>query len=304
MNLISKILSNPYKLLFGIVSRSGGLAKMIPDEKYIRLEYRSYFGKKLDLDNPKTFDEKLQWLKLYNRNPLYTQLVDKCEVKSYVGKMIGQEYIIPTFGVWDSFDEIDFDSLPNRFVLKCTHDSGGIVICKDKGSLDIEKVRNKLTRSLKNNFYWQGREWPYKNVKPRILAEQYMEDSTDKELRDYKIYCFNGKVHATLLASNRMNESHEMTFDYFDKEFNHLKLTNHWHPNASEVPHKPQNYEQMQELAQILSKGFPHVRVDFYEVNGKIYFGELTFFDMSGFLILHPDDWNIEWGELIDLSLI
>ncbi len=288
--------------IFGALGHRG-FFNWMSDERYLKILWKLKFGTKLDLENPQTFNEKLQWLKIHNRKPEYTTMVDKYEAKKYVAEKIGEEYIIPTLGVWDRFDDIDFDKLPNQFVLKCTHNSGGIVICKDKSKLDKKNARKLLTKCLKNNFYYGGREWPYKNVKPRIIAEKYMVDDSDKELRDYKLYCFNGYTKATLLATNRQSSTEELAFDYFDNKFDHMELTNHWHPNAKKRPHKPINYAKMVELSSVLSRGIPHLRVDFYEVNGKIYFGELTFFDMSGFLKIHPDDWELEWGKLIDLSL-
>lgn len=282
------------------IARTPGFRWVMSDELYLKMLYKEIMGKKLNLDTPKSFNEKIQWLKLYDRNPLYTKLVDKYEVKKYVSSLIGEQYIIPTINVWDNFDDIDFDSLPDRFVLKCTHDCGSIVICKDKTSFNVEEAKAFITKKQKVNYFWGGREWPYKNVPPRIIAEQYMEDAADGELRDYKFYCFDGFVKALLLATNRQGKGGAF-FDYFDSNFNHLNLTNHWHKNAPEAPHKPKHFDEMLKLAQILSVGFPHVRVDFYEANGKVYFGELTFFDMSGFLIIHPDNWDNEWGNLIKL---
>ena len=254
----------------------------------------------MNLDNPQTFNEKLQWLKIHDRKPIYTTMADKYAVKKYVADKIGGKYIIPTLGVWESFEDINFDILPNQFVLKCTHDSGGIIIVKDKNNFDKKSARKLLERNLIRNFYYCGREWPYKNVPPRIIAEKYMEDSQDKELRDYKFDCFDGKVHALLLVTNRHGKG-KMYFDYFDSEFSHLNLTNHWHSNAPVTPRKPYSFDTMIELAKILSTGIPHVRVDFYEMNGRVYFGEMTFYDNSGFLKIHPDDWEIEWGNLIRL---
>ena len=199
--------------------------------------------KKLNLKDPKTFNEKLQWLKLYDRNPKYTQMVDKHEVKNYVASRIGSEYIIPTLGVWDKFEDIDFDSLPNQFVLKCTHDSGGLVICKNKSDLDIDATKRKINKCLKKNYYWHGREWPYKNLRPRIIAEQYMEDTSTKELRDYKFFCFDGEVKALFIASDRQVKGEETKFDFFDMEYNHLPFTN-GHPNARVMPEKPKGFEK------------------------------------------------------------
>lgn len=294
---IKKCIKDPKFLVLVLVQR--GIIPM-SDKSFLKLKFKEEMGYKLDLGNPQTFNEKLQWLKLYDRNPLYTKMVDKADMKKYVESKIGKEYIIQTLGVYDDFDEIDFKSLPEKFVIKCTHDSGTVIICKDKKIFDIAMARNKINRALRKNFYYQSREWPYKNVKPRVLVEEYIEDKKDKELRDYKFYCFNGEPHALLLATDRMSGK-ELCFDYFDMDFKHLKLTNHWHPNAKRVPHKPDHFEDMKKLARKLSEGIPQVRVDFYEANGKVYVGELTFFDMGGYLKIHPDDWDKEWGSMIRL---
>lgn len=272
----------------------------MPDEKYLKKLWKAVMGYELNLEMPTTFNEKLQWLKLYDRRPEYTMMVDKYAVKKYIADKIGKEYIIPTLGVWERFEDIDFESLPNQFVLKCTHDSGGLVICRDKNTFDKEKAKNKISKCMKRNYFYNTREWPYKNVPPRIIAEQYMEDKTDGELRDYKFYCFDGFVKALLLATNRQSEGGPY-FDYFDSNFNHLALTNHWHKNAAKIPHKPSHFDEMVRLSQVLSKGIPHVRVDFYEANGHVYFGELTFYDMGGYLRIHPEEWEVEWGDLIKL---
>lgn len=278
-----------------------GYLDFLSDRVFLKIRYWGSMKKFLNLDTPETFNEKIQWLKLNDRNPLYTKLVDKFEVKDYVANKIGAEYIISTLGVWNDFDEIDFSKLPNQFVLKCTHDSGGLVICTDKNKLDVEAARQKINKSLKYNYYLLGREWPYKDVKPRIIAEVYMEDSETKELRDYKFFCFNGKVKALFVASDRQVENEETKFDFFDEHYNHLPFTN-GHPNALKYPEKPVCFDKMKSLAEILSKGFPHVRVDFYEVNGKIYFGELTFSHWSGFAPFEPEEWDYTFGSWIDLQ--
>lgn len=277
-------------------------SRIIPDSLYIRFAYFALMQRKLNLNAPVTFDEKLNWMKLYDRNPLYTILVDKYAVKEWVAERIGEKYVIPTLGVWDKFDDIEFNKLPDQFVLKCTHDSGGLAICKDKESFNLDEARKKIMKSLKEKYYYEYREWPYKNVTPRIIAEKYMEDSRDCELRDYKFYTFNGEPKFLLLATNRQKLDKPLCFDYFDMEFNHLPLTNHWHPNNSDdPPHKPLHFKEMQSLVKRLAEGFPQVRVDFYEVNGDVFFGEMTFFDQGGFLKLHPDSWEKEWGSLITL---
>lgn len=274
--------------------------RILPDPLYIRLAYFRRMKRFPNLKDPKTYTEKLQWLKLHDHNPEYSRMVDKYEAKQYVAERIGQEYIIPTLGLWDSFDQIDFDSLPNQFVLKCTHDSGGLVICRDKSKLDIPAARKTIEESLRNNYFWQCREWPYKNVKPRIIAEAYMEDEETCELRDYKYFCFDGEPKVLFIATERQAENSETKFDFFDMEFNHLDLRN-GHPNAEICPAKPRCFEQMRELAGKLSVGIPQLRVDFYEVNGKVYFGELTFFHWSGMMPFEPEEWDNTFGQWIKL---
>ena len=274
--------------------------KRMSDERYLKLRFKDRMGYKLDLKNPKTFNEKLQWLKIHDRNPNYTKMVDKYEAKLYVASKIGEEYIIPTLGVWENFGDIDFELLPNQFVLKCTHDSGGLVICRDKNEFDKEAAKEKIERSLNKNYYWHGREWPYKDVKPRIIAEQYMEDSVTQELRDYKFFCFNGKMKVMFIASERYNETTETRFDFFDRQFQHLEFRN-GHPNADVPPAKPEKFEEMCELAEKLAEDVPLLRVDFYEVNGKIYFGELTFSHWSGMMPFEPAEWDRTFGDWLKL---
>ncbi len=273
------------------------LTRLLPDKTYIRLKYFSHFKKFPNLKNPQTFNEKLQWLKLHDRNPEYTKMVDKYEVREYIKEKIGEEYLIPLLGVWDSFDEIDFGKLPDQFVLKCTHDSGGLVICKDKEKLDIGKAKEKINASLKNNYYWDGREWPYKNVKPRIIAEKYMVDESGTELKDYKIFCFDGEPKVMFIATDR---PHDTRFDFFDMEFNHLPFTN-GHPNADRELKKPDGFEEMIELSRTLSKGIKQSRIDFYDINGKVYFGEITFFHWSGLIPFEPEEWDYTLGSYINI---
>ena len=295
---IGAAIRNPRKLLAHILCR---IAPIFPDELYLKLLFRVRMGRKLNLCNPQTFSEKLQWLKLNNRNPEYTKMVDKVDAKAYVANIIGEEYIIPTIGVWERVEDIDFDNLPNQFVLKCTHDSGGIVICSDKSNLDISSAKAKLKRGLKRKYYAQNREWPYKNITPRIIGEQYMVDESGYELKDYKWFCFNGEPKALFIATDRGVAGEETKFDFFDAEFNHLPFTN-GHPNANREIAKPKSFEKMKELAAKLSAGQPHLRVDFYDVNGKIYFGELTFYHWSGTTPFEPEEWDYTFGSWINLS--
>lgn len=278
-----------------------GAYRRLDDKEFLEMVFKRMFGRPIDWDAPTTYNEKLQWLKLHDRNPAYITMVDKHLVKGYVASKIGEEYVIPTLGVWDKFEDIDFDELPSRFVLKCTHDSGGLVICEDKERLDVRKAKRKINACLKRNYYWLGREWPYKMVKPRIIAEKFMEDDRSKELRDYKFFCFDGEPKALFVASDRQNKREETKFDFFDMEFNHLPFTN-GHPNASVCPEKPDKFDEMVRLARVLSEGIPHVRVDFYEVTGRIYFGELTFYHWSGFEPFVPSEWDKVFGDWIQIG--
>ena len=272
--------------------------RFLPDRAYIQLYYFAHFKKLCNLRHPVTYNEKLNWLKLHDHNPLYPTMVDKYEAKAYVAERIGWEHIIQTLGVWDRFDDIDFDALPNAVVLTCTHDSEGVVVIKDKKSMDKAAVKQKLEAALRQNFFYIGREWPYKNIKPRIIAEQYMEDHTDGELRDYKFFCFDGEPKALFIASDRTEDY--VFFDYYDMDFHHLDLKQKY-PHASKPLRKPKTFEQMAAAARTLSKGFPHVRVDFYEVDGKMYFGELTFYHFSGFMPFEPDRWDKVFGDWLKL---
>lgn len=294
------LLKTPGKMIMPIGEK--GLLNWLPDELYLKLIYRGEMGNKLNLDNPQTYNEKLQWIKLYDHNPLYTKLVDKYEVKSYVAQIIGDEFIIPTIGVWDNVDQIIFDQLPNQYVLKCTHDSGSIVICKDKTDFDTETARKKLNKCIRSNFYKSTKEWPYKDIFPRVIAEPYMEDSKTDELRDYKFFCFDGEVKAMFISTDRQAFNKPTTFDFFDAEYRHLDIK-HGHPNAALIPPKPRNFELMKKLAHKLSVNIPHVRVDFYEADGKVYFGEMTFFHHGGLVPFDPPEWDYIFGAWLTLPL-
>lgn len=274
------------------------VSHLIPDRLYVMLKYRKRYGKFPNLKRPSTFTEKLQWIKLYDRRPMYTTLVDKYTVKKYVAERLGEEHIIPLIGVWDDIDEIDFDALPNQFVIKCTHDSGGLVICKNKETFDVDAAKAKIRSILRKNFYWVSREWPYKNVKPRIIIEKYMEDSKTGELRDYKFFTFNGIPKVMYIASGR--GTGETYGDFFDMDFNHLDMAID-HNTAPVAPQKPQKFEEMKKAAEKLAAGIPQVRVDFYEIDGEYFFGEMTFFHCGGFERFHPEELDKIWGEWIDL---
>lgn len=273
--------------------------EQIPDKLFLKYQYHYVFGERLNLRHPKSFNEKLQWLKLYDHNPLYTTLVDKYAVKEWVANRIGEQYVIPTFAVYDNAEQIDLSKLPDRFVLKCTHDSGSVVICKDKRTFDFDAAKQILTQGLKDDFYKKHREWPYKNVPRRIIAEQYMEDSQTSELRDYKFFCTDGICHALFVATERMKND-EPFFDFYDPDFKHLSIIQ-GHPNNPCRINKPVSFETMKHLAGVLSQGIPNVRCDFYEVDGKPYFGEMTFYHYSGLVPFNPSEIDFNWGEWIHL---
>lgn len=267
------------------------------DKVALKIKYKAVFGRKLNLKNPQTFNEKLQWLKLYNRKPEYTTMVDKYAAKKYVANIIGEEYIIPTLGVWEKFDDINFDDLPNQFVLKTTHGSGDVVICKDKNTFDKESAKKKLTKALKTDFYKISREWPYKNVPRRIIAEQYME-CENGQLNDYKLFVFNGHVKCCFVVTDRFSSQMYVTF--FDRS-GALMPFERGYPSKKEGLQLPPEYEKMIDLAEKLAKDVPFLRVDFYNVNNIIFLGELTFFPGGGFEQFNPDDWDCRLGEWLQL---
>ncbi len=278
-----------------------GFYDHLSDEEYLKKLFLCNMDEELDLNNPQTFNEKLQWLKLHNRKPEYTIMVDKYKVREYIADKIGEEYLIPLLGAWDDPDEIDFDTLPNQFVLKCNHNSGrGMCICKDKSKRDIARVKQELRKGIKQDYYLAGREWPYKDVPRKIIAEPYMEDVKTGELRDYKLFCFNGEPRFTLVCSQRFSKV-GLREDFFDINWVHLPIKRPNVPNSEVDIDKPVNYDHMLKLARQLSENIPFVRVDFYEINEKIYFGEMTFYPASGFLGFEPNYWDTEFGKWIKL---
>lgn len=293
------VLTSPRRLVASLGGR--GYLKWMPDALYLKIVFPMHTGYKLDLKKPKTFNEKLQWLKLYDRNPAYTQMVDKYGVREYIAKKIGEEYLIPLLGVWDRFEDIDFSQLPDQFVLKCNHDGGSasVFICKDKDKLDVKKVQKKISKSLKRNFYYSSREWPYKNVKPRIIVEKYMVDESG-ELRDYKVLCFNGKAKLIEYHSGRFGNH---TQDFYDIAWTKTNISQGGEESVSSTIAKmPQCLETMLNLSEKLAAGIPHVRIDWYIVQGKLYFGEITFFDGSGYCPFDVFQDDLTIGSWIKLS--
>lgn len=259
-------------------------SRILSDKSYIKLIWFRKFHKIPNLKNPQTFNEKLQWLKLYDRKPIYTTMVDKYEAKKYVADIIGEEHIIPTLGVWDRFDDINFDELPNEFVLKCTHDSGGLVICRDKSKLDINAAKKKIERSLKTNYYWSGREWPYKNVKPRIIAEKFMTDENNAaSIMDYKFYCFDGEPRF-LYISTGLEDHSTAHISFVTLDWNFAPYQRSDYPPFEVLPPKPTKFDEMLEYCRKLSCGQSFLRVDLYQINNVVYFSELTFSPCGGMM--------------------
>ena len=297
MKKFRELIKNPRKIIAALARR--GMFRWLTDQQYLGLIYRMRIGKKLNLKQPASFNEKLQWLKIHERKPEFTRMVDKYEAKKYVAERIGEQYIIPTLGVWDRFEDIDFKTLPNQFVLKCTHDSGGLVICTDKSKLDMAAAKKKITRALKKNYYYLGREWPYKNIKPRIIADQFLNDGNKKELIDYKVLCFNGKAKCIFTCTDRFSED-GLKVTFYDLDWNRMPFERHY-PADRKAISAPKSLNVMIDLAEKLARDLTFVRIDFYEADGKPYFGEITLSPGSGCEEFTPDEWDYRLGDWIRL---
>ena len=278
--------------------------RFLPDVPYVKLFYFATTGKRLDLKNPVGFNEKINWLKFNNIHPEYSTLVDKYVVRRHIDETLGEGFMFPLLGKWESFDEIEFDKLPNSFVLKCNHDSGSVTVIKDKTKLtsdDYRNLRKKYNSRLNRNFYYAGREYCYKGIENRyILAEQLMYDEKkpNEAIEDYKFYCFDGIPKIVLIVTDRYGDCR---FDFYDMNFHHLKLQRH-RPNSSIEIERPNQFEEMKKIASVLSKNMKFVRIDLYQLNGKIYFGEYTFFPGGGFELFKPDEWEKRLGDWIILT--
>lgn len=289
--------SNTY--VAGLLARLGG---WIPDDIYLKWRFKLLMGQTLHLDNPQTFNEKLNWLKIYNRQPWYPDIADKSKVKDFVEKIIGTEYIIPTIGVWDNWDDIDFDLLPQQFVIKSTNGGGGtgVIICRDKEHLYLQDAKKKIEKSMATNWDY-GREWVYRDIKPRIIVEKYMKNEDTDYLDDYKFMCFNGEPKLLFMASDRYAKGEALKFDWYDMNLNHLPIKSRGYDNKKLKLEMTPQFEEMKQIARELSKHFPHIRVDLYLINGKIYFGELTFFHDAGFVAIEPIEWDYKIGSWLSL---
>lgn len=302
MNLrqINKIIHNPGIFISRLWMKLSPL--ITSSELYLKVYYRMRTGQKLNLSHPITFNEKIQWLKLHCVDPYYTTLVDKYEVRKVIKDKIGEDYLIPLLGVYDRFEDIDISSLPDQFVLKTTHDSGSIVICRNKSFFNYNRAKRKLNKSLRHNYFYNGRETPYKNIKPKIVAEKYMEDHETGELTDYKFFCFNGKPEMVFVASERFNGDGIPKFTYFDMDFNVLPIHSKGHKNST-ILKKPDCFNEMVNVLSKLCVDVPFIRIDLYAINHKVYFGEYTFFHDGGVVPMEPAEWNKILGDMIHLPI-
>jgi hypothetical protein len=288
-------LRNPQKIVLYILAHR--ISRILPDILHIKIKYAIKLGKRLNLKNLKTYNEKIQWLKLYDHNPIYPILADKYLVREYVKNAIGEDYLIPLLGVYNSYDEIDFDVLPDKFVLKPNHTSGNVFICKDKSKIDKTSLERIINKWLNRKYFWEHREWSYKDIKPRILCEKYMVDESGTELKDYKYFCFDGIPKSMFVATDRSTDTR---FDFYDMEFNHLPFMQHYQ-NSDHLITKPSKFNEMMHVSSLLSKDIPHVRIDLYEVFGRIYFGEFTFYHFSGYEIFEPSEYDEMFGSWLTL---
>ncbi|MEG2050942.1 MAG: ATP-grasp fold amidoligase family protein [Oscillospiraceae bacterium] len=277
------------------------MLNLLPDSIYLKLLYYRMIGKKLNLNNPQTFNEKLQWLKLHDRDPQHTIMADKFAVREFIKNTIGEEYLIPLIGVWDNFDDIDFDKLPNEFVLKPNHTSGDIFICENKSQINIEELRHQVEAWMKREYFWVNREWPYKNIKPLIIAEKYMKSKLDHDIKDYKIMVFNGEAKCAFVCSNRSRKN-GLNVTFFDMEWNVMPFERHYPKDKNKIQ-KPENFKKMIELAEFLSKDNIFSRIDFYEIDNQLYFGEITFYPGSGFEEFSPSEYDLLLGSWISLPI-
>ena len=298
MSKIRTFIENPQYFITSPASK--GWLNWVPDSLYLKVLYRVIMGRKLNLKNPKEYNEKLQWLKLNDRKPEYSTMVDKYEVRGYIEDLLGDKYLIPCLGIYDSVDDIDIDALPDRFVLKCTHDSGSVEICKDKSSFDIEGARHRLSQAMKRNYYATYREWPYKSVKPRIIAEGYLEGDGG-DLKDYKVMCFNGEAKIIEVHENRFVEGKVHTQTFYDREWGIVPLTQVETVTVDRPSERPRQLEEILRLSELIAKDMYHVRIDWYIEGDKIYFGEITFVDGSGFESFSTPEMERMLGDMIKL---
>ena len=298
MSKIRTFIDNPQYFITSPAAK--GWLDWVPDSLYLKLLYRVIMGRKLNLKNPKEYNEKLQWLKLNDRKPEYAIMVDKYEVRGYIAELLGEQYLIPCLGIYDSVEDIDIDALPDKFVLKCTHDSGSVEICKDKSCYDMEGAKHRLSQAMKRNYYATYREWPYKYVKPRIIAEGYLEGD-EGDLKDYKVMCFNGEAKIIEVHENRFVEGKVHTQTFYDREWEIVPLTQVETVTVDKPSERPRQLEEILRLSELIAKDMYHARIDWYIEGDKIYFGEITFYDGSGFESVSTPEMERMLGDMIKL---
>ena len=295
MNIIDYI-TKPW---FAVVAFDKHIAHIVPDKLYIECQYRCINNKKLNLKNPKTFCDKQNWLKLYDKHSEWTDYVDKIKVKDIIRDKLGEDYCFPTLGIYDNYEDIDFNKLPDKFVIKCNHDSGSVKIITDKSKINHKEFSEFYKNKLKKNFFWKSREYPYKNVITKIFIEEYMTPDDQSDIEDYKFFCFNGKPEFLFVGTNRTSD---LRFDFYDMDFNHMDIQN-LHPNSDKIIKKPNNFEELKSVATTLAKGIKFVRIDLFSIKGKVYFGEYTFFHGGGIWPLNPPEYEIKYGDMIHMPI-
>lgn len=276
----------------------------IPDKLYIELKYRYKVGKRLDWNSIRTFNEKIQWLKIHDRKTEYTKMVDKVSAKKYAEKIIGSKYIIPTIGVWDNCNDISLDALPDKFVIKTSHDSGGVFICKNKSRINWKRIKKEINRRLRRNYYFYGREWPYKNIPRKVIVEELLESKINldsERISDYKFMTFNGTVKCIFVCTER-DSSNGLRVTFFDRQWNELPFERHYRRSDVKIG-KPESLQEMISVAERLAEGIPFARIDLYEVDGHVYFGEITLYPGSGFEEFKPDEWDAIMGKWLELPV-
>lgn len=295
VNSVIEKMKHPTKAIIPLDSLR--LIDWMPDEMFVKLAFRGELGQKLDLKNPKSFNEKLQWLKLYDHKTEYIDLVDKLKAKSVVGNQIGSQHIVPLYGHWKTADEIAFETLPDKFVLKCNHDQGSVILVSDKNRINKKNVIDILNKKLKRNNFYGCREYPYKYIKPEVFAEEYL----GSDIIDYKFYCFNGKPKF-LYCGQGLTEDHSLKIDFFDLDWNIMPFYRTDYRRLGSIP-KPLHLDEMIDISKKLSKDIPFVRIDLFEVNGKVYFSEFTLCPAAGFMPFVPKEYDWIVGEWLKLPV-
>jgi len=276
------------------------IRRVVPASFFASLEYRLEMGKKLNLKNPHTLSEKVQWLKLNDRNPIYVRLMDKYEVRQYIKSEVGEQYLVPLIGLYDTVDEIPFEALPNQYVIKCTHDSGSVIFKNAANLISTQDIKTHLAKALQTNYYYQHREWGYKDIRPRVICEHLIHTRDGNQPRDYKYFCFDGEPRFLVVVTDRATGA---MMNFYDLEWNVLPVTQHY-PPINYVLDRPGKFSAMIDIARKLAQGFRHMRVDMYlDAEENIFVGELTFYHFAGIVKFEPEEYDEYFGRFFHLPI-